>query len=109
MLWGAKLLAVPPGGVVLCAGWRERREKWEYLFKTIYCFKGMGGTASSLAPHSTSFFVLAGFTVRRGGLRLRGAQFPICYPGTNLLHFATFPSRAQRGTGPLLVLCGRFW
>ena len=23
------------------------------FFKTIYCFKGVGGTASSLAPHST--------------------------------------------------------
>ena len=32
VLWGAKLLAVPPGGVVLCAGWREWRGKWEYLF-----------------------------------------------------------------------------
>ena len=32
VLWEAKLLAVPPGGVVLGAGWREWREKWEYLF-----------------------------------------------------------------------------
>ena len=51
MLWEAKLLAVPPSGVVLGAGWREWREKWEYPFLKQYCFKGVGGTASSVVHH----------------------------------------------------------
>ena len=36
--------------------WRERREKWEYsFFKTIYCFKGVGGTASSVVHHCSFY------------------------------------------------------
>ena len=42
VLWGAKLLAVLPSGVVLCAGWRERREKWGYFFKNNIVLRGWG-------------------------------------------------------------------
>ena len=36
-------------------GCKRDRSRVGYFFETIYCFKGVGGTASSLAPHSTCF------------------------------------------------------
>ena len=68
MLWGAKLLAVPPGGVVQVAsvqsaaadsgsGMRQgQKAEWDtFFFKTIYCFKGLGGTASSVVHHCSFY------------------------------------------------------
>ena len=54
MLWGAKLLAVPPGGAVLAVRvGATAKIQWEFFFKRNIFLKGVGGTASSLAPYST--------------------------------------------------------